>query len=117
MQVPLGFPPTIVPARGKATATATPKLAPFKGERLIIPSEQSPGIVLERVVVEMHGSSFLEPQEMLKNPVPAGALNEGAFHCKVGCDLLDIGQTVTLHFHNTTEFPVTVSPVWLGQTA
>lgn len=95
-EYPLGFPTTTV-AGGNTTATisASPQV-PFRGRRLIIPSDIAGAFLVNDLKV---GKNSMFPTS---NPVPARAFTELGVGTDLNLDTAQISQLISLSVQNTS---------------
>jgi len=105
---PLGFPTTAVTAGLTAVASAQPQI-PFRGERLIVPSDFAGGLLITDIKVGKNS------QLAAANPLPARAFTEFGWGVDLHLDTADISQFVTLNLTNTSQHDITFNAVILGR--
>lgn len=105
---PLGFPTTTVTASGTANITAQPQI-PFRGERLVIPSDIAGGLLLTDVKVGKNS------QLAAGNPLPGRAYTEQGWGVDMHLDTADISQFVQVNLSNTTGHDISFNALLLGR--
>lgn len=106
---PLGFPTTAVSASGgTASASAQPQI-PFRGERLIIPSDFAGALLITDVKVGKNS------QLAAANPLPARAFTEFGWGVDMHLDTADISQFISLNLTNNSGNSVTFNGMFLGR--
>lgn len=94
-EYPLGFPTTAVAAATAATIQTQPQV-PFRGRRLLIPSDIAGSFLINDLRV---GKNSMFPSA---NPVPARAFTELGVGVDLNLDTAQISQTVALLVQNTS---------------
>lgn len=94
-EYPLGFPSTAVAAGAAATIQTAPQV-PFRGRRLLIPSDIAGSFLINDLRV---GKNSMFPSA---NPVPARAFTELGVGVDLNLDTAQISQTVALLVTNTS---------------
>lgn len=94
-EYPLGFPTTNVAAAATANITTRPQV-PFRGRRLIIPSDIAGSFLITDLKV---GKNSMFPTS---DPVPARAFTELGVGVDLNLDTAQISQNVTLSVENTS---------------
>lgn len=105
---PLGFPSTTVVATLTAVTSAQPQI-PFRGERLIIPSDFAGSLLINDIKVGKNS------QLAAANPLPARAYTEFGWGTDMHLDTADISQFVTLNLENTSAHNVHFNGLILGR--
>lgn len=105
---PLGFPTTTVSASSTAAVSAQPQI-PFRGERLIVPSDFAGALLITDIKVGKNS------QLAAANPLPARAFTEFGWGVDLHLDTADISQFVTLNLSNTTAHDVTFNAMLIGR--
>lgn len=94
-EYPLGFPTTAV-AAGAATTITTQPQVPFRGRRLIVPSDIAGSFLINDLKV---GKNSMFPTS---NPVPARAFTELGVGVDLNLDTAQISQIISLAVENTS---------------
>lgn len=94
-EYPLGFPTTAVAAGGTASIQTQPQV-PFRGRRLIVPSDIAGSFLINDLRV---GKNSMFPTS---SPVPARAFTELGVGVDLNLDTAQISQLITLNVENTS---------------
>jgi len=105
---PCGFPTTTVAAGGTATVIAQPQI-PFRGERLVVPSDIAGALLITDVKVGKNS------QLAAGNPLPARAYTEQGWGIDMHLDTADISQFVQLQLLNTSAHDLNFNALMLGR--
>jgi hypothetical protein len=105
---PLGFPTTTVTAGGNAAVAAQPQI-PFRGERLIVPSDFAGSLLITDIKIGKNS------QLAAANPLPARAFTEFGWGTDLHLDTADISQFVTLNLTSTSGHDISFNAVILGR--
>lgn len=106
---PLGFPTTTVTAsNGTATASSQPQI-PFRGERLIIPSDFAGSILINDVKVGKNS------QLAAAQPLPGRAFTEFGWGVDLHLDTADVSQFISLSLQNTSSHDITFNGMLIGR--
>jgi len=106
-EYPLGFPQTAIAAGATATVTSNPQV-PFRGRRLIIPSDIAGSVLINDLKV---GKNSMFPTS---NPVPGRAFTELGVGVDLNLDTAQISQLVSLNVTNTSGAAITFSAALIG---
>lgn len=106
-EYPLGFPTTAVAAGATATITSQPQ-TPFRGRRLIIPSDIAGSFLINDLKV---GKNSMFPTS---NPVPARAFTELGVGVDLNLDTAQISQIISLAVENTSGAALDFNAVLIG---
>jgi len=106
-EYPLGFPTTAVGAGASATINAQPQV-PFRGRRLIIPSDIAGAFLINDLKV---GKNSMFPTS---NPVPARAFTELGVGTDLNLDTAQISQLVSLSVTNTSGAALNFNAALIG---
>lgn len=106
-EYPLGFPTTTVKAGASQTIQAQPQV-PFRGRRLIIPSDIAGSVLLTDIKV---GKNSMFPTS---NPVPGRAFTELGVGVDLNLDTAQISQIVALSVTNTSLADITFNAALIG---
>lgn len=105
---PLGFPVTTISASSTGVVSAQPQI-PFRGERLIVPSDFAGDLDITDVKVGKNS------QLAAANPLPARAFTEFGWGVDLHLDTADISQFVTLNLTNTSAADIRFTAVLIGR--
>ncbi len=105
---PLGFPATTVTAALTGTSQTQPQI-PYRGERLVIPSDFAGGMVLTDVKVGKNS------QLAAANPLPCRAFTEQGWGTDLHLDTADISQFVSLSLSNISAHNIVFYALFLGR--
>jgi len=94
-EYPLGFPTTTIAAGASAVINAQPQV-PFRGRRLIIPSDIAGSILITDLKI---GKNSMFPTS---NPVPGRAFTELGVGVDLNLDTAQISQIVSISVTNTS---------------
>lgn len=94
-EYPLGFPTTSVAAGATATVSSQPQV-PFRGRRLIVPSDIAGSFLINDIKV---GKTSMLPNS---NPIPARAFTELGVGVDLNLDTAQISQNISLSIENTS---------------
>jgi hypothetical protein len=108
-EYPLGFPTTTIAATTTTNVQASPQV-PFRGRRLIIPSDFAGSILINDIKV---GQASQFPAS---NPVPGRAFTELGVGVDLNMDTAQISQVVSLNVTNTSGGSVTFNAAIIGTT-
>lgn len=106
---PLGFPTTAIAASGGTGAISAQPQIPFRGERLIIPSDFAGALLITDLKVGKNS------QLAAANPLPARAFTEQGWGVDLHLDTADVAQFVTLNLTNNASAIVTFNAVINGR--
>ena len=106
-EYPLGFPTTALAASTTATISAAPQI-PFRGRRLLIPSDIAGSILINDIKV---GQASQFPAS---NPVPGRAFTELGVGVDLNLDTAQISQVVSLNVTNTSGAAVSFNAAIIG---
>lgn len=106
-EYPLGFPTTSLAAATTATISAAPQI-PFRGRRLLIPSDIAGSILINDIKV---GQASQFPAS---NPVPGRAFTELGVGVDLNLDTAQISQVVSLNVTNTSGAVVSFNAAIIG---
>lgn len=106
-EYPLGFPTTSLAAATTATISASPQI-PFRGRRLLIPSDIAGSILINDIKV---GQASQFPAS---NPVPGRAFTELGVGVDLNLDTAQISQVVSLNVTNTSGAAVSFNAAIIG---
>lgn len=104
-QYPLGFPSTDLSPRSTTTVSVQPQV-PFRGRRLVIPSNIADAIMVEGIYVGRNN--------MLMGPVPARAFTELAMGMELTMETAQVSQQVSLRVVNTSDRPLRFDAAIIG---
>lgn len=105
---PLGFPTTTVSANSTATVSGQPQI-PFRGERLIIPSDFAGSLLINDIKVGKNS------QLAAANPLPGRAFTEFGWGTDMHLDTADVSQFVQLALENTSDHSLSFNGLILGR--
>lgn len=94
-EYPLGFPETSILAGDTANVVTFPQI-PFRGERLVIPSDIAGLFVIDDIKVGKNS------QLVAQNPLPARAFTEVAVGVGLHLDTAQVSQQITLSVRNVS---------------
>lgn len=106
-EFPLGFPTTVIAAGATANIQTQPQI-PFRGRRLVIPSDFAGAILVNNLTV---GQQSMFPNT---NPVPGRVFSETGVGMDLNLDTAQISQIVTLNVTNTSGGQVTFNAAIIG---
>lgn len=106
-EYPLGFPTTAVAAAAATTITSQPQV-PFRGRRLIVPSDIAGSFLINDLKV---GKNSMFPTS---NPVPARAFTELGVGVDLNLDTAQISQIISLAVENTSGASLDFNAVLIG---
>lgn len=106
---PLGFPTTSITSGGGTAAISTQPQIPFRGERLIIPSDFAGSLLITDVKVGKNS------QLAAANPLPARAYTEQGWGNDMHLDTADVSQFVTLNLTNNAGQNITFNGLFIGR--
>lgn len=106
-EYPLGFPVTSIAAGATASVSSQPQV-PFRGRRLLIPSDIAGSLLVLDLKV---GKNSMFPTS---NPVPARGFTEVGVGVDLNLDTAQISQLVTLSVQNISGGAVSFSAMLIG---
>jgi len=106
-EYPVGFPTTVVPAGATVNVILQPQV-PFRGRRLVIPSDIAGAILVNDLKVGKNS------QFATQGPVPARVYSEFGVGVDMNLDTAQISQQVSLNITNTSGAAVTFNAAILG---
>jgi len=106
-EYPLGFPTTTIKAGTTTTVSAQPQV-PFRGRRLVIPSDIAGSVLINDVKV---GKNSMFPTS---NPVPGRTFTELGVGVDLNLDTAQISQLVSLNVSNTSLADITFNAALIG---
>jgi len=107
-EFPLGFPETDIDAGGTADVTSFPQV-PFRGERLIVPSDIAGLFSIDDIRVGKNS------QLVASGPLPARAFSEVSVGVGVHLDTAQVSQQITLRVRNISGQTATFRAMLIGR--
>ena len=106
---PLGFGPTVIAAGATVNIIVQPQ-TPFKGHRLVIPSDFAGAVLINDIKV---GKNSQLPSS---NPLPGRMFTEFGVGMTLGLDTASISQQISLSITNTSGAPITFTAGLIGKS-
>lgn len=106
-EYPIGFGPVTVPAGGIVNVTQQPQI-PFRGERLIVPSDIAGQFSFLNIIVGKN------PQVAANGPIPCRTFDEQSVGVRLRMDTCQISQQIVLQVQNTGGAPAVFSATIIG---
>lgn len=107
-EYPLGFPETEITAGSTANVVAFPQI-PFRGERLVIPSDIAGLFSIDDVKIGKNS------QLVASGPLPARAFSEVSVGVGLHLDTAQVSQQITLVVRNTSGQTATFRGMLIGR--